>query len=656
VATTIAHTIGIREGGGRPPLENLKDYLAARQMLLIFDNFEQVIEAAADVSQLLSAGPGIKGLVTSRVPLRLRWEHEYAVSPLDMPPDVRQSLDEALEYESVALFQQQARAVRPGFEITDENQAAVAEICRRLDGLPLAIEIAAARIRMLTPQALLKRLDQSLNLLVGGAKDLPSRQQTLRRTIDWSYELLEPEVQSLFTRLGIFAGGFTLEAAEEVCNPDGDMDVFAGVETLLTSSLLRQVKSVSDEPRFDMLQTIREYALEKVQEAEILDDLRWAHCGYFEGLAGGEMDAGIYGPQSVMWLQRIDEEGDNFRVALSWALDHEGGLPAAVAMLTPLFWYWYRFGHLQEGRDMSARAMAATAGLGDSPLHALVLVFRGYLLMWSGELTTATQLAGSAVEMCRRLKFDQGMSWAKLGYGTALINQGRDKEAYPQLVDAVELFDNFGITWFIGTVLVHLANVSLGLGQAGQALQWLDKAMPHMKENGDVWNMAFALSNYGEVARAQGDYEKAEQYYRQTEALYRQADARGDQARLVNVLGYIAQHKGEFSRAHALFLQGLNDFRELGNHRGIAECLAGLSGLAAEEGQPRWAAPLLSAAESQLKALGGAWWPADRVEIERARERMQSALGDQFGDLWAQGQSMSVEDAIAYAESGWQSP
>jgi tetratricopeptide (TPR) repeat protein len=202
-----------------------------------------------------------------------------------------------------------------------------------------------------------------------------------------------------------------------------------------------------------------------------------------------------------------------------------------------------------------------------------------------------------------------------------------------------------------GTALVHLANVSLGLGDPDQAIQWLDMAMPFLKEGGDIWSIAFGLNNYGEVARAQGDYEKAEKFYRRTEELYEQADAKGDQARLVHTLGYIAQHKGDFARAQALFQESLTDFRELGNHRGIAECLAGLAGLAAEQGKHKWAAPLLSAAESQLKAIDGAWWPADRVEIERARERIQSALGDEFEALWAKGQAMGVEEAIAYAST-----
>jgi predicted ATPase len=653
VVTTAAHTIGIREGGGRSPLENMKDYLANKEMLLLFDNFEQIVGAAPVVAELLAAAPGVKALVTSRIALRLRGEHEYPIPPLSTPSDTGQPLTETLEYEAVALFRQQAQSVQPQFEITEENNTAVIEICRRLDGLPLAIEIAAARIKILPLEALRRRLDQSLTLLVGGAKDLPDRQQTLRRTIDWSFELLEAEEQSLFTRLGVFAGGFTLEAAESICNPTGEIDVFSGIETLLNSSLLRQVKSVSDEPRFDMLQTIRDYALEKAEGAGITEELHRAHCEYFAGLTTGELRAGIYSAQSVMWLQRFDEEHDNCRAALSWALQHEEGIPLAVTMITPgLFWFWYRYGHLQEGREWTERALDSTQGLADSPTRAAALIGAAAMAMWGGDLIVADRLARESVEISERLGSGPILAEAKFIYGVTLINQGRDKDAYPHLVDALELFDQQHLLWLKGTALVHLANVSLGLGDPNQAVQWLDMARSFMKEVGDPWHMAFALSNYGEVARVQGDYERAEQFYRQTEEWYAQADAPGDQARLANVFGYIAQHKGNFEEAKALFHEGLNDFRELGNQRGIAECLAGLAGLAAEQGKCEWAAPLLSAAETQLKASGSAWWPADRPEIERARERLQSALTGEFETFWAQGQTMSLEEAVAYASTG----
>ena len=652
VVTTTAHTLGIREGGGRSPLENMKDYLANKEMLLLFDNFEQIVGAAPVVAELLAAAPGVKALVTSRIALRLRGEHDYPIPPLSTPSDTGQPLTETLEYDAVALFRQQAQSVQPHFEITEENSAAVIEICRRLDGLPLAIEIAAARIKMLPPEALRKRLDQSLKLLVGGAKDLPDRQQTLRLTIDWSFELLEAEEQTLLTRLGIFAGGFTLEAAESVCNPTGEVDVFTGIEALLNSSLLRRVESVSDEPRFDMLQTIRDYALEKAEEAGITEELHRAHCEYFAGLAAGEMGPGIYSAQSVMWLQRFDEEHDNLRVVLSWGLQHEECLPLAVTMLVPgLFWFWYRYGHLQEGGEWTERALRVTEKLDDSPLHVTALLARESMAMWAGDLILADKLARQAVEISERLGSDEILAIANMIQGVVLVNEGRDKEAYLHLVNALELFDEQTQPWMKCPALVHLANVSLGLGELSQAVQWLDTAMSFMKEIGDPWLMAFALSNYGEVARAQGDYDQAEQFYRQTAEWYTQADAPGDQARLVNVFGYIAQHKGDLEEAKALFYEGLNDFRELGNQRGIAECLAGLAGLAAEQGKGEWAAPLLSAAESQLKALGSDWWPADRVEIERARDRLQSTLQDEFGTFWAKGGTMSLEEAVAYASA-----
>jgi len=649
VPTTTSHAIGLREGGGRPPLDKLKEYLADKEMFLLFDNFEQIVEAGPVVAELLAAAPGIKALVTSRIALQLRGEHEYPISPLDLPPGTCSSQAEVLGYEAIALFNQRAQSVQPRFEITAENCPAVVEICRRLDGLPLAIEIAAARTKMLPPQALLERLDQSLKLLVASARDVPDRQQTLRRTIDWSYRLLEPEVQTIFTRLGIFSGGFTLEAAESVCNPDGEVDVFTGIETLLNDSLIRRVDSVYDEPRFDMLQTIRDYALEKAEEAGIMAEMHKAHCSYFAQLVDG-ME--VYGSQSMLWLLRLGEEHDNYRVALAWALQHEESIPAAIVMMEPLLWFWFRYGHLQEGVEWTKKMMAATAGYGISPVRAMALVGRAMLALWSGDLNVAAEHSQAAIEMSSQLNFDVGLSFAKLGHGVTLINQGKDKEAFSHLVDAGELFDQQNESWMKGTALVHLANASLGLGDADQALEWLDMALPLMKESGDRWNMAFTLNNYGEVSRVQGDYDKAERYYRQTEELYKQADAKGDQARLVHTLGYIAMHKGNLEEAQALFRESLSDFRKLGNQRGIAECLAGLAGLGVEQGKHAWAVPLLAAAESQLEAIGGNWWPADRVEIERARWHMRSTLGDEFETLWAQGQTMNIEEALSYVKAG----
>jgi predicted ATPase/Tfp pilus assembly protein PilF len=624
--------------------------LSTKNVLLILDNLEQVVEAARDISALIAVAPGAKVLITSRVPMHLRGEHEYPVSPLQIPPASGVPLSKALDYDAVALFRQQARVVRPNFEIDQENQGTVTEICRRLDGLPLAIEIAAARINMLTPQALLSRLDHSLDVLVGKAQDVPDRQQTMRGAIDWSYELLAPSSKAVFMRLGVFSGGFSLEAAESICSPMDSEEVFTAMELILDNSMLRRAESIDDEPRFEMLQTLREYALEKASEEAILDELRVAHCSYFAQLAASMQGVGVYGAESGFWLMRYEEEHDNFRQALAWALDHpDRGVIPMIAMMSQLTWFWYRHGYLQEGTEWTERLLKSTEGMGESFERAYALTGRAMLALWSGDLLVAGSIGRESVDMAERLKLDEVTPTAKLIYGTALINQGRHKDAYPQLVDAVELFDEQDNAWFKGTVLVHLANVSLGMGNPTEALQWLDTALPLLKQTGDIWNMAFGMNNYGEVARVQGDYERAEAYYKKTQALYEQADAKGDQARLVHSFGYIAMHKGQFDEGRSLFQKSLEDFRKLGNHRGIAECLAGLAGLAAEQGKAAWAIPLLSAAESQLTDIGGAWWPADMVEIERARGLMHSAVPERYDALWQQGQSMSIEESLAYA-------
>jgi len=451
-------------------------------------------------------------------------------------------------------------------------------------------------------------------------------------------------------RLGVFSGGFSLEAAESICSPMDSEEVFTAMELLLDNSMLRRAQSIDDEPRFEMLQTLREYALEKASEEAIMDELQAGHCGYFAQLAASVHGGGVFGAESGFWLMRYEEEHDNFRQALAWALDHpDQGVALMIAMMSQLTWFWYRNGYLQEGTEWTERSLRATDGMGESFERAYALTGRAMLALWSGDLLVAESIGREAVDMAERLRLDQIIPTAKLAYGTALINQGRHKEAYPQLVDAVELFDEQDNAWFKGTVLVHLANVSLGMGNPAEALQWLDTALPLLKQTGDIWNMAFGMNNYGEVARVQGDYEKAEAYYKKTQALYEQADAKGDQARLVHSFGYIALQKGEFDEARSLFQKSLEDFRKLGNHRGIAECLAGLAGLAAEQGNAAWAIPLLGAAESQLTDIGGAWWPADRVEIERARELMHSAVPERYEDLWRQGQSMTIEESLAYA-------
>jgi len=649
VASTIAHTMGIREGGDQPVFDNLKEYLAGRQICLILDNLEQVISAAPVVAGLLGTAARVKALATSRIPLQIRGEREYPVDTLRVPPPGVESVEELAEYEAVRFFVRQAQAARPSFELADDNAAAVAGICRRLDGLPLALEIAAARVRMLPPPALLKRLDQSMKLLVGGAADLPTRQQTVRNAVDWSYTLLTPEEQLLFARLGVFVGGFTLESAEAVCNPDGALDVFGGIEALVRNSLVRATEGPGEEPRFDMLLTIRDYALEKLEEAGEVTAFRAAHADHF-GRRAMEEWALLYGSRALETILRAQADHDNFRATIGFSLEPGGNLLNAGWCAVFLLWFWYRQGYLQEGREWSERVMRATEPLGGIP-HGMGLNTAGMMAMWLGDLEAAEERIVKAVQLAEQAHFDLGISMGHFSLGVLRVNQGRDREGYANLALAAERFDEAGDNWDKVNSLIHLANASLGLGQLKQAETWLREAGAIAERTGDPWQIAFYLNNLGEVARAGGDYERARGYYERSEALYRQADALGDHARLIHTLGYMALHDGDLERAEALFRESLADFRKLGSKRGMAECVGGLAAVAAVRGDAAWAAPLLAAADAQITASGAAWWPADRVEVERTRRHLREALGDdEFARLWEQGAGMGLERAVELVE------
>jgi predicted ATPase/class 3 adenylate cyclase len=648
VPTTIARTIGVREGGGLPPLENLKAYLGDKHMLLLLDNFEQVMDATGIVSELLAAAPDLKLILTSRIPLQVRGEQEFPVPPLDVP-GINVALEEIESIECVQMFVALAQAAKPSFEFNRENSAAVAEICRRLDGLPLAIEIAAARSRMLSPQAMLKRLDESLKLLTGGPKDLPARQQTLRGAIDWSYDLLETADRTLFARLGVFVGGFTLEAAEAVCNPNDQLDVFTGIETLLTNSLLKLANPGDDEPRFELLQTIREYALEKLVDNGELDELRQRHAEYFNQKSD-EIMWQLYSARSVEFLKILETEQDNFRAALKWSLESPDRIGVGIQIAFGIFWFWYRYGHFHEGREWCERLLIQSDELGHHPLRAMVLATIGMMAMWEGDLNVAVGYALESLDIWRALEEPEGLGLSLMTAGIVLLNQGQDDRARPYLEESVEVFREIGATWLEGTALVHLGNVALGQGDIDAALVYLEKGEIIARQVGDPWQIAFAVNNRGEVARVLGEYDKAHRYYVETEQHYQQADAIGDQARLIHTLAYIAQHEGDLETAEARFRESLESFLELGNKRGIAECLAGLAGLAAERGEVEWAVPLLAASEALLTSFGAAWWPADRVEFERSLELTRTALEQaEFEELWNQGKVFGLEEAVKYA-------
>jgi predicted ATPase len=646
----LAQQLEVREAG-RALLESIKDYLRDKNLLLVLDNFEQLVSAAPVVADLLAAAPQLKIITSSRMPLQLHGEREYPVPPMDLPKTGELSIDRLLGSESVNLFVERARASNPNFALTSDNAFVIAEICRRLDGLPLALELAAARIKLLPPQAILSRLDDRLKLLTGGARDLPSRHQTLRRTLEWSYSLLNNEEKSLYARLSVFVGGFTLEAAETICNAEGNFDILEGLTSLVNNSLLRQ-EEIDGEPRFSMLETIRAYALECLDVSGETESLRAAHAHYFGKIIVNQVMIDLYSSKALQCLNWIERELDNIRATLAWCTTNPAGVELGAGIVWVLMWFYYRRGYFSEGRMWTERVFAALPTQDDSASRAMVLAVRGFLAMWQGEQEFAiTQLQKSLVSAQRR-EDEQMMPLLLLGNGVVLINMGRDSAAEPLLKEAQALFEQANMPYFHVLTTVHLGNVELGLGNIEQARAQHEAGQAEARLLHENWILSFALNNLGEVARTLGQYELARNYYEEAESLLQDQGDQGDMARFVHTLGYIAQHEKDFARAESQFRKSLTMFRRLGNRRGIAECLAGLAGLKARRGDIQGGGILLSAAESLLLSTGGAWWPADRIEVDQNRELIRSALSeDEFAAAQNRGRLMTIDQAIDFGSN-----
>ena len=644
----VAQQLEVR-AGGRPLLENVKDYLRDKQLLLVLDNFEQLMSAVSIVGELLAAAPQLKILTSSRVALKLHAEQEYPVPPLKLPTDGEATVEDLAKNEAVILFVDRARASRPNFVLTRENASAVAEICRRLDGLPLALELAAARVKLLSPQAILTRLDDRLKLLTGGARDLPSRHQALRNTLEWSYSLLNEEEKILYARLSIFVGGFTLEAAEAVCNPDHRFDILEGLTSLVNNSLLRQ-EEAEGEPRFSMLETIRAYALERLEERGQLETLREQHAFYFGNLIVDHIGLQLYSEDALHWLNWLERENDNVRATLRWSLSSPERIELAAGLVFSLQWFWYRRGYFMEGRMWAEQVLDSPALPTMSVKRAIALQSAGVLALWEGDQDTALSRLQESLAIEQRLEDDQWMGPVMLTTAVALINVGRDTDARPLLIQAKAIFKEQWRTYFLPFALIHLGNAELGLGNPEQANAYHKEAETIARSLGENWIISFALNNLGEVARTQGRYELARKYYEECEILLRDTGDLGDLARFAHSLGYVAQHEKDYQRAETQFRKSLAMFRRLGNRRGMAECMAGLAGLKARQGQVEWGAIMLSAAASLLQKAGGAWWPADRVEVEANEEFLRSALTDvELSAAQAKGSAMTLEQALAFA-------
>jgi predicted ATPase/class 3 adenylate cyclase len=647
---TVAQTLSVRENPGQSLSETLKDYLRDKHLLLALDNFEQLLKAGPAVSALLAGAPNLKALVTSRAPLHLSGEHEYSVPPLAVPDlDASEPPATLAAYEAVQLFLERAQAVKPEFELTSENAPAVAEICARLDGLPLAIELGAARVRILSPQALLGRLSQRLALLTGGARDAPARQRTLRDTIEWSDGLLSAGEQRLFARLSVFLGGRTIEAAEAVCDPVAELDVavFDGVASLVEKSLLRQDEGLAGEPRFFMLETIREYALDRLERSGEGEILRQRHAHYFVALAE-EAEPEILGADQIRWLERLEAERDNFRAALGWSLER-GDTERALRLIGSLRRAWVARGYLSETRKWLEAAFEQSAAV-PAQVEAKALYGLGRVALVEGDYERAIPSLEQSARLFHELGEAEGLVFSLADLGFIATAQGRHEDAQRFADESLAEAMAAGNERTIAAALHSLACTKLDADEYGEACTLFEQSLALRRKLGDKRNMANSLCYLGSVALLEGDYDSATALLDESLALGRElGNLLIVSAALANQ-GLVALAAGDAERAAALCIEGLSLSHELGDKRTTVECLHALAGIAAVQGEPLRAALLSGAAESLHAAIKAPPSPAERTVGERFLAIARAAVdAESFEAACAQGRRMNYDAVVAYA-------
>ena len=651
IAIVIAQTLGVRETGGQPQLDTLKEYLQnslSAPMLLLIDNFEHMVAAAPMLAELMAAAPHLKLLVTSRAALHVYDEHEFPVPPLAVP-DVKPlpPLEVLLQYSAISLFIQRAAAVKPDFKLNEDNAAAVAEICSRLDGLPLAIELAAARTKLLSPSAMRTRLASRLQLLTGGARDLPARQQTLRQAIDWSYDLLSAPEQKLFRRLSVFVGGCTLEAVESVCDTkqDLELDVLDGMASMVDKSLVRQIEQADGEPRFVMLETIREYGLGKMAESGEEMQTRRAHAAYCLVLAeeGAAEDTGA---NQTEWLDRFELEHDNFRTALEWLTETdaaEWGLRLGAA----LFRFWEMREYLAEGRDHLGKVLKLGGAAAPTNARLRALFAAGVLAGEQGDYVVADVLLKESLEIGRLLEDKRIIAVSLNALAVTARDRGDLAASRVLFEESLALWRELHDALAVARALSNLANV-VKLGEDyTHALSLYEECLSIFRELGARTGVAWALNHQGDVARDQSDSEAARSLYEQSLATFRELNDRWGIAGSLADLGNLAREQGDYRAADLLYRESIGVFQALEHKRGIARLLESFACSAAAQSEPERSLRLAGASAALRQSIGAPLTAAEQVKLERGLEPARRALTTTTGrTAWLEGWVMPVEKAI----------
>jgi predicted ATPase/serine/threonine protein kinase len=651
IAAVIAQTLGVREAAGQPLLENLQQHLRnsmSGPFLLLLDNFEHLIAAAPFVSELLAAVPGLKVLATSRAALHVYGEHEFPVGPLALPdPRSLPSLDALVQYPGIALLIQRARAVKPDFEITRENAAAVLEVCARLDGLPLAIELAAARLKFLSPSAIRTRLASRLRLLTGGARDLPVRQQTLRGAIDWSYDLLNTAEQKLFRRLSVFVAGCTLEAAEAVCDTKSDlgMDLLEGMASLVDKSLVQQVGEGEGESRFVMLETIREYGLERLAASGEEGLTKRSHAAYFLVLAE-EGAAEVSDADRPGWLNRLEIEHDNLRAALDY-LTESGNAEWGLRLGAALFRFWEAREYFAEGRDRLQRMLNLAGAAAPTRARARVAFAAGVLAAEQGDYASSRALHEESLEIARKLADKQGIAVSLNALAVIIRDWGDIAAARSLFEESLLVWRELGNPLDIARSLSNLASVVKLQGDFGRARALYEECLVIFRKLGDRTGAAWSLNHQGDVAREQGDSAAARAFYEQGLENFRELGDQWGIASSLADLGNLARGQRDYHTAHSQYKESLRTFRQLDHKRGIARLLECFACLAAAQSLADQSLSLAGTAAALRLTLGAPLTPAEQAELQRSLEPARRALTLTAGSsTWLEGWAMPLERAI----------
>jgi predicted ATPase/DNA-binding CsgD family transcriptional regulator len=614
VPQAVASTLGVREQPGRMLTETLSDYLGSKKVLLVLDNCEHLIEACAELAEaLLHSCPELRVLATSREALAITGEVTWVVPSLSLP-DLRHlpAVESLFRYESACLFLERTAAVRPTFTLTEQNAPAVAQICYRLDGIPLAIELAAARAKVLSVEQIADRLDDSFRLLSAGGRTAIPRHRTLHATMDWSHELLPTEERALFRRLSVFASEFTLEAAESVCaGEDLERDEVLDLLSHLVDKSLVSVAERDGEARYRLLETVRQYGLEKLSESGDEEQLRERHARHYLALAE-EAEPELKGEGQVAWLEHLEREHDNLRVAMRWLLER-GESERAARLGWALWLFWGIHAHFAEGRRSMEQALSVKGSAAMSAsARAKALYVMGMLANYQGDHRSAEPLTEESLRLFRELRDKAGTAYALANAGFVASGQGQHQRAATLMGEAVDLF----------------------------------------LEAGDKWGAAIELGFLAVAWRDQGNHERAKRFAERGLALSREVGERQTITAALYTLATLAQAERDHERARDLYEEGLKLSAELGNEADIAHCLEGLASIAGAEGTIVRAARLWGAEEALLEKFEAAVYiyVPDRSLHQSRVAAARARLGEEtFESAWAEGRAMSPEQAIEYA-------